>query len=125
MEIFDLNCSKLKAPVSIPSIIISPSISAILNKDPIKDDFPACTKINIFIRNLLLLILDLLTYPCSSNNTNFISRVNCKCNSLQCRFYFLGITINYIFEFNFSLSWPILISNFLYFLLLWFYMVKN
>ena len=45
MDICDLNCSKLKAPVSIPSMIISPSISAILNNDPISDDFPAYKKL--------------------------------------------------------------------------------
>jgi hypothetical protein len=41
MAIFDRNCSKLSKTVSILSIKISPSTSAIRNKDPINEDFPA------------------------------------------------------------------------------------
>lgn len=47
MAIFERNCSKLSKLVSISSINISPSTSAIRNRDPINEDFPACLKIEL------------------------------------------------------------------------------
>ena len=56
IDICDRSCSRLRVDVSMPSIMISPSISAMRKSDPMSDDFPALRKVLLELNHKILYI---------------------------------------------------------------------